>query len=75
MGVRLDWGRTDDPDRVGICDVFDIHMFHCQNCAGDLKIIAAILKQPVNEKILMHLGLHAPAPPRSPARRQALQAA
>jgi hypothetical protein len=44
-----------------------------------LKTIAAILKQPVIEKVLAHLGLQARAPPRSPARSpargQALQAA
>jgi len=43
--------------------------------SGKLKIIAAILEAPVIEKILMHLGLQARAPPRSPAREQALQAA
>jgi len=49
---------------------------HCPNCGGgELKIIAAILEQPVIEKIPTHLGLHARAPPRSPARSQALQAA
>jgi hypothetical protein len=36
---------------------------------------SAILEQPVIEKILMHLGLQARAPPRTPARAQALQAA
>jgi hypothetical protein len=50
-------------------------MEHCPNCGGELKIIAAILERPVIEKILMHLGLEARAPPRSPARGQALQAA
>jgi hypothetical protein len=40
-----------------------------------MKIIAAILEQPVIEKILMHLGLQARAPPRTAAREQALQAA
>ena len=45
------------------------------NCGGELKIIAAILEQPVIEKILTHLGLQARAPPRAPARGQALQAA
>jgi len=34
-------------------------MEHCQNCGGDLKIIAAILEQPIIEKILTHLGLQA----------------
>jgi hypothetical protein len=48
---------------------------HCPNCDGELKIIAAILEQPVIEKILTHLGLHARAPPRAPTRGQVLQAA
>jgi len=47
----------------------------CPNCGGELKIIAAILEQPVIEKIIAHLGLQARAPPRAPARGQALQAA
>jgi hypothetical protein len=50
-------------------------MEHCPNCSGELKIIAAILEAPVIEKILTHLGLQARAPPRAPARGQALQAA
>ena len=50
-------------------------MEHCQSRGGKLKIIAAILEQPVTEKILTHLGLQARAPPRAPARGQALQAA
>jgi hypothetical protein len=40
-----------------------------------LTISSAILEQPVIEKILTHLGLHVQAPPRAPARGQALQAA
>jgi len=55
--------------------VFEIDMAHCPNCAGELKIIAAILEQPVIEKILTHLGLQARAPPRTPARGSQLQAA
>ena len=54
--------------------VFEIDMEHCPNCGGELKIIAAILEQPLIEKILTHLGLQARAPPRSLARGQALQA-
>jgi len=54
---------------------FALDLEHCPNCGGELKIIAAILEAPVIEKILMHLGLLARAPPRSPARGQALQAA
>jgi hypothetical protein len=30
---------------------------HCPNCAGELKIVAAILEQPVIGRILTHLGL------------------
>ena len=54
--------------------VFDLDLQHCPNCGGELKIIAAILERPVIEKILTHLELQARAPPRSPARGQALQA-
>jgi hypothetical protein len=38
-------------------------MAHCPNCGGELKIIAAIMEQPVIEKILTHLGLQARVPP------------
>ena len=55
--------------------VFDLDLEHCPNCGGELKIIAAILEAPVIEKILTHLRLQARAPPRAPARGQALQAA
>ena len=44
-------------------------MQHCPNCGdGELKIIAAILKRPVIEKILTHLGLDPQPPPRGRAR-------
>ena len=66
--VRLSWAKL-------LKRVFDLDLEHCPNCGGELKIIAAILEQPVIEKILTHLGLQARAPPRSPARGQALQAA
>jgi hypothetical protein len=46
--------------------VFDLDLEHCPNCGGELKIMAAILEQPVIEKILTHLGLQARAPPPSP---------
>ena len=39
--------------------VIEIELEHCPNCGGELKIIAAILEQPVIEKILTHLGLQA----------------
>ena len=66
--VRLGWARL-------LKRVFDLDLEHCPNCSGELRIIAAILEQPVIEKILMHLGLQARAPPRAPARGQALRAA
>ena len=66
--VRLSWARL-------LKRVSDLDLEHCPNCGGELKLIAAILEQPVIEKILTHLGLQARAPPRSPARGQALQAA
>ena len=53
----------------------DLDLQHCPNCGGELKIIAAILEQPVSEQILTHRGLQARAPPHSPARGQALKAA
>lgn len=52
-----------------------LSMKHGPKCGGELKIIAAILEAPVIEKILTHLGLQPRAPPRAPARGQALQAA
>ena len=55
--------------------VFEIDLERCPNCGGALKIIAAILEQPVIEKILTHLGLQARAPPRAPARGSQMQAA
>jgi hypothetical protein len=36
--------------------VFALDMEHCPICGGELKIIAAILEQPVNE-ILTYVGL------------------
>ena len=66
--VRLSWAKL-------LERVFDLDLEHCPNCGGELKIIAAILEQPVIEKILTHLGLQARAPPRSPARGPQLQAA
>jgi len=55
--------------------VFEIDLAHCPHCGGELKIIAAILEQPVIEKILTHLGLQTRAPREASARGQALQAA
>ena len=66
--MRLSWAKL-------LKRVFNLDLEHCPNCGGELKIIAAILEAPVIEKILMHLGLQARAPPRSAARGQALQAA
>jgi hypothetical protein len=46
--------------------VLEIDMKHCQNRRGELKIVAAILEQPVIEKIHTHWvpadGLHARLP-------------
>jgi len=52
--------------------VFEIDLQHCPSRGGELKIIAAILGQPVIEKILTHLALQADcgrrsAPARGPA--------
>jgi hypothetical protein len=66
--VRLSWARL-------LKRVFDPDLEHCPSCGGELKFIAAILEQPVIEKIHTHLGLQARAAPRSPARGQALRAA
>jgi len=66
--VRLSWAKL-------LKRVFEIDLEHCPNRGGQLKIIAAIMEQPVIEKILTHLGLPARAPPRAPARRSQLQAA
>jgi hypothetical protein len=48
--VRLSWARL-------LKRVFELDLEHCPNCGGELKIIAAILEQPVIEKILTHLEL------------------
>jgi hypothetical protein len=66
--VRLSWARL-------LKRVFEIDLEHCPNCGGEPKIIAAILEQPVIEKILRHLGLQGRAPPRAPARGWQRQAA
>ena len=66
--ARLSWAKL-------LRRVFELDLEHCPNCGGELKIIAAILEQPVIEKILTHLGLQARAPPRAPARGAQLQAA
>ena len=59
---RIGWARL-------LKRVFDIDMQHCPNCgAGELKIIAAILEQPVIQKILDHLGLDPQPPPRGRVR-------
>ena len=47
-------------------------LFHCPQCSGALKIIAAIEEPAVITRILTHLGLPARAPPRSPARSMTL---
>ena len=64
--VRLSWAKL-------LKRVLNLDLEHCPNYSGELKIIAAILEQPVIERILTHLGLQARAPPRAPAHGQALQ--
>ena len=54
---------------------FDLDLEHRPNGGGKLKITAAILEQPVIEKIFVHWVSQARAPPRSAARGLALQAA
>ena len=54
--------------------VYELDQEPCPNCGGVLKIIAAILEQPVIEKIVTHVRLKARAPLRAPARGRALQA-
>ena len=49
--------------------VFDIDLEHCQQCGGELTIIAAIEESAVIVRILTHLGLPARVPPPAPARR------
>jgi hypothetical protein len=66
--ARLSWAKR-------LRRVFEIDMEHCPNCGGPLKSIAAILEQPVIEKILTHLGLQARAPPGAPVRGSQSQAA
>ena len=66
--VRISWARL-------LKRVFEIDLEHCPNCAGQLKIIAAILEAPIVERILTHLELQARAPPRVPARGDFEQAA
>lgn len=36
--------------------VFDLNLEHRPNCGGELTIIAAILEQPMIERIFTHLG-------------------
>jgi len=50
--ARLSWAAL-------LKRVLEIDTAHCPNCGGQLKIIAAIMEQPVIEEILTHLGLQA----------------
>jgi hypothetical protein len=59
--ARMSWAQL-------LKRVFDIDLEHCPQCGGALKIIAAIEEPAVIVRILTHLGLHARAPPSSPAR-------
>ena len=66
--------QTNAADHVMLKRVFNLDLEHSQKCDGELKIIAAILQQPVIEKILIQVGLQAHALPRSAVRGKALQA-
>lgn len=62
------------PHRIGwawlLRHVFDIDMQHCPHCDGwELRIVAAILKRPLIEKILTHLGLDPQPPHQGPGAR------
>jgi len=48
--------------------VFDIDVKKCSHCAGELKIIAAIIEVAAIRKILGHLGLPDKPPDIAPAR-------
>ena len=65
--VRLSWAKL-------LKRVFEIDLDYSPNCGGELKIIAAILEQPVIEKFGTRLGLQARAPFCAPARGQVLHA-
>jgi len=52
--VRLSWARL-------LKRVLELDLAHCPSCGGELKIIAAILEQPVIEKMFTHAGLQAHA--------------
>ena len=59
---RMGWARL-------LKRVFDIDLQHCPRCGGgQVKIVAAILERAAIEKILTHLGLDPPPPPRGKAR-------
>jgi len=66
--VRLSWAKL-------LKRLFEIDLEQCPYGGGGLKVIAAILEQPVIEKVLTHLRLQSRAPPRAPARGPQLQAA
>ena len=63
--ARMGWARL-------LKRVFEFDLEHCPQCGGEFRIIAAIEEPAVIVRILTHLGLHARAPPRSPARPLAL---
>jgi len=65
--VRLSWAKL-------LKRLFEIDLEQCPYGGGGLKVIAAILEQPVIEKVLTHLGPQARASLRAPARGPQLQA-
>ena len=52
--VRLSWARL-------LKRVLELDLEHCPSCGGKLKIVTAILEQPVIEKMFTHAGLQAHA--------------
>jgi len=51
--------------------VVEIDITTCPQCGGTLTLLAAIEEPTVIAKILSHLGLPTPAPPKAPARLDA----
>jgi hypothetical protein len=54
--------------------VFDVDVTVCPLCAGQMKILSAILKRETIKRILTHLGVPPDVPPIAPARSQQLVA-
>lgn len=59
--AKMTWARL-------LHRVFNIDVTVCQHCAGEIKVLAAIMERSVIEKILSHMGLPTEPPPITPAR-------